>query len=128
VHVRQRLYLVEQVVPPPRQGEATLVRLSCIDDDAQGQSLDVLWGNELDASAQLFGGTLGHLVDQVPVASQANHAAGEAVEIVDNKVTQPTVGAVNHAAGEVGKAARSSRLRSVGWMQAGKSILTRRIS
>ncbi len=35
--------------PPPRQGEATLVRLSCVDDDAQGQSLDVLWENELDA-------------------------------------------------------------------------------
>jgi superfamily II DNA or RNA helicase len=49
VHVRQRLYLVEQVVFPPKQGEATLVRLSCVDDDAQGQSLDVLWENELDA-------------------------------------------------------------------------------
>src|ERR1700736_3798544 len=49
VHVRQRLYLVEQVIPPPRQGEATLVRLSCVDDDAQGQSLDILWENELDA-------------------------------------------------------------------------------
>jgi hypothetical protein len=43
VHVRQRLYLVEQVVLPPSAGEATLVRLSCVDDDAQGQSLDVLW-------------------------------------------------------------------------------------
>jgi superfamily II DNA or RNA helicase len=52
VHVRQRLYLVEQVVPPPRQGEATLVRLSCVDDDAQGQSLDVLWENELDAEVR----------------------------------------------------------------------------
>lgn len=29
--------------------DATLVSLSCIDDDAQGQSLDVLWENELDA-------------------------------------------------------------------------------
>jgi superfamily II DNA or RNA helicase len=49
VHVRQRLYLVEQVVSPPKTGEATLVRLSCVDDDAQGQSLDVLWESELDA-------------------------------------------------------------------------------
>lgn len=49
VHVRQRLYLVEQVISAPRAGEATLVRLSCVDDDAQGQSLDVLWENELDA-------------------------------------------------------------------------------
>jgi SNF2 family DNA or RNA helicase len=49
VHVRQRLYLVEQVIPSPRPGDATLVRLSCVDDDAQGQSLDVLWEHELDA-------------------------------------------------------------------------------
>ncbi len=49
VHVRQRLYLVEQVVPPPRGGDATLVRLSCVDDDAQGQPLSVLWEHELDA-------------------------------------------------------------------------------
>src|ERR1017187_7653268 len=37
VHVRQRLYLVEQVQPPPNPGDATLVSLSCVDDDAQGQ-------------------------------------------------------------------------------------------
>lgn len=49
VHVRQRLYLVEQVIAPPTVGEATLVRLSCVDDDAQGQPLDVLWEHELDA-------------------------------------------------------------------------------
>jgi hypothetical protein len=52
VHVRQRLYLAEQVVPPPSVGEATLVRLSCVDDDAQGQPLDVLWENELDAEVR----------------------------------------------------------------------------
>jgi len=49
VHVRQRLYLVEQVQLPPHQGDATLVNLSCVDDDAQGQALDVLWEHELDA-------------------------------------------------------------------------------
>ena len=47
VHVRQRLYLVEQVVPAPTVGDMTLVRLSCVDDDAQGQSLEVLWENKL---------------------------------------------------------------------------------
>ena len=36
--VRQRLYLVEETVPPPNPGDA-LVRLSCLDDDAQGQRL-----------------------------------------------------------------------------------------
>ena len=49
VHVRQRLYLVEQVQPPVNAGDATLVGLSCVDDDAQGQALDVLWEHELDA-------------------------------------------------------------------------------
>lgn len=49
VHVRQRLYLVEQVTPPPQPGDATLVSLSCVDDDAQGQPLEVLWEHELDA-------------------------------------------------------------------------------
>jgi superfamily II DNA or RNA helicase len=47
--VRQRLYLVEQVVPPPRPADSTLIGLSCIDDDAQGQHLEVLWERELDA-------------------------------------------------------------------------------
>src|SRR5438067_6561070 len=49
VRVRQRQYLVEEVVPPPSAADATLVRLSCIDDDAQGQLLEVLWEAELDA-------------------------------------------------------------------------------
>ena len=47
--VRQRRYLVEQVQPPPAQGQATLVALSCLDDDAQGEPLSVLWEHELDA-------------------------------------------------------------------------------
>ena len=46
--VRQRLYLVEQSVPPANPGDVTLVRLSCVDDDAQGQPLEALWERELD--------------------------------------------------------------------------------
>ena len=46
--VRQRLYLVEQTVQPPRAGDSTLVKLSCVDDDAQGQRLEVLWEREID--------------------------------------------------------------------------------
>ena len=49
VHVRQRRYLVEEVTPPPVAGDATLVRLAGVDDDAQGQPLQVLWEHELDA-------------------------------------------------------------------------------
>ena len=47
--VRQRRYLVENVMPPPSAGDATLVDLSCLDDDAQGEPLSVLWEHELDA-------------------------------------------------------------------------------
>src|ERR1035438_10066857 len=49
VGVRQRLYLVEQVIDPVNPGDSTLVQLSCVDDDAQGQPLEVLWNQELDA-------------------------------------------------------------------------------
>ena len=47
--VRQRRYLVERATPPGSAGEATLVDLSCLDDDAQGEPLTVLWEHELDA-------------------------------------------------------------------------------
>ena len=47
--VRQRRYLVEEVTEPDGEGAATLVHLSCLDDDAQGQPLVVLWEHELDA-------------------------------------------------------------------------------
>ena len=42
VRVRSRQYLVEDVVPRPDSMEDTLVRLSCLDDDALGDSLEVL--------------------------------------------------------------------------------------
>lgn len=49
VEVRQRRYLVEDTIPPVNGCDATLVALSCVDDDAQGQQLEVLWERELDA-------------------------------------------------------------------------------
>jgi len=48
VRVRQRQYLVEDVVPG-QDGQATKVGLACVDDDAQGQQLEVLWEKEIDA-------------------------------------------------------------------------------
>jgi hypothetical protein len=47
VEVRTRRWLVESVT-----GEEALVRarLACIDDDAQGERLEVLWRDEVDAS------------------------------------------------------------------------------
>ena len=47
--MRQRRYLVECVTLPPLPNQATLVDLSCLDDDAQGEPLSVLWEHELDA-------------------------------------------------------------------------------
>src|ERR1700692_3638695 len=49
VAARQRLYLVEETVPPLSSDDSTLAQLSCVDDDAQGQPLEVLWERELDA-------------------------------------------------------------------------------
>jgi len=50
--VRQRFYLVERTVPPENPGDSTLVALSCVDDDAQGQPLEVLWEREIDGQIQ----------------------------------------------------------------------------
>lgn len=49
VRVRSRPYLVEDRVEPPLPGQATIVRMSCLDDDAQGEPLEVLWEHEIDA-------------------------------------------------------------------------------
>lgn len=46
VRVRSRAWLVDGVDPTP--GRGTVVSLSCADDDAQGDQLDVVWESELD--------------------------------------------------------------------------------
>ncbi len=55
VRVRSRQYLVEDTVPPRTAADSTLVRLSCLEDDAQGDVLEVLWEKEVDA--QVLAGT-----------------------------------------------------------------------
>ena len=49
VRVRSRKYLVEGVVPPPAPADSPLVRLSCVEDDALGEQMEVLWDTEVDA-------------------------------------------------------------------------------
>ncbi|MDP1571933.1 MAG: DISARM system SNF2-like helicase DrmD [Vicinamibacterales bacterium] len=49
VRVRSRRYLVEGVTPAPAPEDQTLVRLSCLEDDAEGEELEVLWEREVDA-------------------------------------------------------------------------------
>ncbi len=50
VVVRHRQYLVEEVLPPKREGDDPLTRLVCLDDDAQGRRMSVLWRHELGAN------------------------------------------------------------------------------
>ena len=52
VRVRSRQYLVEEVTTAQKavtSDVADLVRLACVDDDAQGEPLEVLWEREPDA-------------------------------------------------------------------------------
>lgn len=48
--VRQRQYLVDEVsLPEGTRDEHSLVRLTCLDDDAPGRELSVIWERELGA-------------------------------------------------------------------------------
>lgn len=49
VRVRSRQYLVEEVIETDHIHGDTLVRLSCLEDDAVGQSLEIFWEKEMDA-------------------------------------------------------------------------------
>ena len=49
MRVRSRQYLVEEVVSKPSPEQDTKVSLSCLEDDALGESLEVLWEREIDA-------------------------------------------------------------------------------
>jgi len=49
VRCRTRRHIVEGVTPSPDGGTDTLVRLSCIEDDALGDVSEVLWEREVDA-------------------------------------------------------------------------------
>ncbi|MBS2021771.1 MAG: DEAD/DEAH box helicase [Deltaproteobacteria bacterium] len=54
--IRSRRYVVENVTLGPEVGDSPLVRLSCIEDDALGESLEVLWNHERDARIETDGG------------------------------------------------------------------------
>ena len=48
VLVRSRRWLIDEVIEAKSPGQTCITRLSCADDDAQGQTLEVLWDYELD--------------------------------------------------------------------------------
>ena len=55
VHCRSHRWLVEEVEPSEHPEGDTVVRMACLDDDANGQRLEVFWEREVDA--QVLGET-----------------------------------------------------------------------
>jgi ERCC4-related helicase len=60
VYLRSRQYLVEDVIFHKETKGDTQITLSCLEDDAQGQALEVFWERELDA--QILGDASWELV------------------------------------------------------------------
>lgn len=50
VRVRSRPWLVESVQLAEATGDSPVVHLSCLQDDALGEPLKVLWKHEIDAA------------------------------------------------------------------------------
>jgi hypothetical protein len=62
VGVRSRQYWSRRSFRPPEPKHDTLVRLSCLADDAQGEPLEVLWERGVDA--QIIGATPWEVIAQ----------------------------------------------------------------
>ena len=62
VHCRSHRWLVEEVEPADHPEGDTVVRLACLDDDANGQRLEVFWQREVDG--QVLGATTWDTVGQ----------------------------------------------------------------
>jgi len=92
VQVRHRQYLVEEVSALPLLGEATRVRLVCLDDDDQGRRLDVLWELELGAhilAPETHGlGTIDALDQPASFASYLQALRWHAVTATDARLFQ----------------------------------------
>jgi len=61
--LRHRQWLVEEVCPPPLPNQLTLIKAVCLDDDNQGEPIDVLW--EMELGAQVVEPSLGGLGDEI---------------------------------------------------------------
>ena len=59
---RSHRWLVDEVEPPEHPEGDTVVRMACLDDDANGQQLEVFWEREVDA--QVLGETTWDTVGQ----------------------------------------------------------------
>ena len=73
--LRHRQWLVEDVTPPPEPNQLTLIKAVCLDDDNQGEPIDVLWEMELGARVvQPEIGALGEGVDEPRLFAAYLHA------------------------------------------------------
>ncbi|WP_199189190.1 DISARM system SNF2-like helicase DrmD [Photobacterium sp. GB-27] len=65
IRLRHRQWLVEDVVSPPEANQLTLVKAVCLDDDNQGELIEVLWEMELGAKVvEQKTGELGQNIDE----------------------------------------------------------------
>jgi SNF2 family DNA or RNA helicase len=73
--LRHRQWLVEDVAPPPEPNQLTLIKAVCLDDDNQGEAIEVLWEMELGANVveQKMGG-LGDDIDEPRLFAAYLHA------------------------------------------------------
>ena len=75
IRLRHRQWLVEKVVPPPEPNQLTLVKAVCLDDDNQGEPIEVLWEMELGAQVvEQETGALGSGVDEPRLFAAYLHA------------------------------------------------------
>ncbi|HBH7896602.1 TPA: hypothetical protein KDX51_001456 [Vibrio parahaemolyticus] len=65
IRLRHRQWLVEDVVSPPEANQLTIVKAVCLDDDNQGELIEVLWEMELGAKVvEQKMGELGRNIDE----------------------------------------------------------------
>jgi hypothetical protein len=73
--LRHRQWLVEEIFPPPDRNQLTLIKAVCLDDDNQGQTIEVLW--EMELGAKVIGpheGGLGTGIDEPRLFAAYLHA------------------------------------------------------
>ena len=88
VQCRSHLHLVEEVEPSDEHGGDTIVRMACLDDDANGQKLEVFWEREVDA--RVLGKSTWETVGQHPtVTGQQLVFASQSHPISNSTQSQP---------------------------------------
>lgn len=75
IRLRHRQWLVEDVVEPPAPDQLTLLKAVCLDDDNQGELIEVLWEMELGAQVvEQKMGALGSEIDEPRLFAAYLHA------------------------------------------------------